>query len=216
MPTNIVIWGAGGHALVVADVLRAAGGFEIAGFLDSFNPHRCAEPFGGAMILGGTAELPRLRSSGITHAVVAIGDCAARLRLADILVQEDFELAIAIHPRATVASDVSIGEGTVIIAGAVINPAARIGKNVIINTCASVDHECVIEDGAHICPGVRLAGGVHVGRGAWVGIGAVVLPKVKIGAGAMIGAGAVVLKDVPTGLTAYGVPAKVRAKKEEP
>ncbi len=207
---TLVIWGAGGHALVVADIVRCQGGYTIAGFLDDANADRRGQAFSGSTILGGREQLSGLRAAGVTHAIIAIGDCAARLARADEIAAHGIALATAIHPRATIAADVIIGEGTVVAAGAVINPSAKIGRNVIINTSASVDHECIIDDGAHVGPGVRLAGKVNIGRGAWIGIGATVLPKVNIGERAVIGAGAVVLKDVSPGTLAYGIPAKPR------
>jgi UDP-N-acetylbacillosamine N-acetyltransferase len=207
---KIILWGGGGHALVVADVLRCQGGWEIIGFLDDADAGRRGESFGHATILGGREQLARLREQGVAHVILAFGDCAARLELAAVARQQGFELATAVHPRATIAHDVSIGAGTVIAAGAIVNPAARLGENVIINTAASVDHECLVEDGAHVSPGAHLGGRVRVGRGAWIGIGASVVPRITIGAGSIVGAGAVVVEDVPAGVVAYGVPARVR------
>lgn len=212
---KIILWGAGGHALVVADVLRCQGGWEIVGFLDDADPRRHGQPFAGATILGGREQLPKLRERGVRHAILAFGDCAARLKLAEVAGQEGFELATAIHPRATLAESVTVGAGSVIAAGAVINPGARLGRNVIVNTCASVDHDCVLEDGVHISPGARLGGGVKVGRGAWIAIGATLAPRVTIGEGTVIGAGAVVLRDIPAGVVAYGVPARDRRRRRD-
>jgi acetyltransferase EpsM len=211
--TKVIIWGAGGHALVVSDLLRCHGGFEIAGFLDDSNPGRQGEAFCGATILGGRELLPKLQERGITHAILAFGDNAARLQLADAVRQAGLTLIPAIvHPRATVAESVAIGAGSVVFAGAVVNAAVGIGENVIINTVASVDHECVIGDGAHLSPGVRLGGRVKVGRGGWMAIGAVAAPGVSIGEGSIVGAGAVVLEDIPAGVVAFGVPARVQRK----
>lgn len=98
------------------------------------------------------------------------------------------------------------------MAGAVINPASRIGKNAVINTCASVDHECHIHDGVHIGPGARLGGKTVVGKGAWIGINATIRDKISIGAGSIIGAGSVVLEDIPESVMAFGVPAKIVRK----
>ncbi|MBW4603177.1 MAG: acetyltransferase [Calothrix sp. FI2-JRJ7] len=212
MISKLLIWGASGHALVVIDIIRLQGIYEIVGLLDNVNPQRQGENFCGVPIFGGQEQLDFCKDKGIEHTIFGFGDCQARLKLSELVVGKGFSLATAIHPTATIAADVSIEPGTVIAAGAVVNSGARIGRNVIINTCASVDHECVIEDGAHICPGVNLAGRVTVGRAAKVGIGATVIDRVRIGAGALIGAGAVVVDDIPDSVLAYGIPARVIRK----
>ena len=102
---------------------------------------------------------------------------------------------------------------SIVVAGAVLNAESVIGQNVIINTLAGVDHECVIGDGAHIGPGAHLGGGCRVGRGTWIGIGACVKDRIAIGENSIVGAGAVVLNDIPSGVIAYGVPAKVVRKR---
>ncbi|MBC1277844.1 acetyltransferase [Nostoc sp. UCD121] len=212
MISKLLFWGASGHALVVADIIRLQGIYEIVGFLDNMNPQRYGENFCGAKILGGQEQLDYCKDKGIKYIIFGFGDCQARLKLSELIYRKGFSLATAIHPTAVIAADVSIGAGTVIAAGAVVNAGSKIGQNVIINTSASVDHECVIEDGAHICPGVHLAGRVTVGRAACVGIGATVIDRVRIGAGGLVGAGAVVVNDIPDGVLVYGVPARVIRK----
>jgi len=214
---KLVIWGASGHARTVADIVRLEGKYDIVGFLDDITFQRRGEAFCGSTVLGGREQLRELQEQGIHHLLLGFGDCQARLRLADWIRRQGFQLGTAIHPRAVVATDVQMGQGTVIAAGAVINPAASIGENVIINTCASVDHECVIEDGCHIAPGVHLGGRVTVGQGAWIGIGATVKDRVHIGAGSIIGVGAAVLDDIPEDVMAHGIPAKVirRVKRDD-
>ena len=193
---------------MVADIIRLEDMFEVAGFLDSVNVERRGENFYSAKILGGAEQLEPLREQGVKHAIVAIGDNRARLRLADKLASAGFELAVAIHRRAIVASDVKIGAGTVIAAGAVLNPGCTIGRNVIINTAASVDHDCNIGDASHVSPGAHIAGNVTIGSCAWVGLGASIIEKVQIGNDAIVGAGAVVLRNVPSGVVVAGHPAK--------
>ena len=207
---KIVIWGASGHALVVADIIQLSKTYQLIGYLDNINPQRQHTIFNGKEILGGEEQLEILAAQGINHMIIGFGNCEARLQLAEIARSKGFQLAIAIHPSAIIAPDVTIGPGSVIAAGAVINPGSHIGENVIINTSASVDHECVIGDGAHICPGVHLAGNVTIGRGTWVGIGSCVIDHITIGSSTLIGAGAVVVDDIPGHVVAYGNPAKVR------
>jgi acetyltransferase EpsM len=212
MKPKLLLWGASGHALVVADIVRLRGEFEIVGFLDDVTAGRMPGEVAGLPLYCDRKDLVSLYREGVRHAIIAFGNCAGRLETADAARSQGFTLASAIHPSTIIAGGVTIGPGTVVAAGVVINPAARIGANVIINTSASVDHECVIGDGVHVCPGVRLAGGVDVGRGAWVGIGSTVIDKVRIGAGAIIGAGSVVVSDIPPDSLAYGVPAKIKKR----
>ena len=209
MPASIVLCGASGHARVVADIVRLAGEYEIIGFLDDRDPGRKGTLFLGAPILGGREALAGLRNRGVRHLLLAFGDGAARLRAGAVAREAGLILATAVHPRAVVAADVVVGPGTVVMAGAVVNPGTRLGESVIVNTCASIDHDCDIGDGAHVCPGAHLAGTVRVGRAAWVGIGAAVIDGVHIGDGAFIGAGSAVVSDIPDGMLAYGVPARV-------
>jgi len=206
---KVAIWGASGHAMVIADAVRLAGEYRIAGFLDDLHPDRRGAAFCDARILGGREQLSRLRDRGVEHIIVAVGDCRTRLRLAAVARQQGLTLARAVHPKATVAADVTLGPGSVVMAGAVINSGSRIGENVIVNTSASVDHECVLEDGVHVCPGVHLGGNVHVGRATQLGIGSSAINGIRIGAGTLIGAGAVVVDNVPDEVLAYGVPARV-------
>lgn len=206
----LVVWGAAGHALVVADIVRLQGTHRIIGFLDDIEPNRRGTIFCDATILGGREQLEPLLNQGVGEILLGFGHCGMRLELTAFLISLGFALPVAIHPSAVVAKEVSLGGGTVIAAGAVVSPGTRIGRSAIINTSASVDHECVIGDAAHICPGAHLAGRVTIGQAAQVGIGSVVVDCIHVGARAVIGAGAVVVHDVPDEVVAYGVPARIR------
>ena len=211
---KVVIWGASGHALVVADILRLIGNYAIVGYLDDINPDRVGDSFGGGVILGGEEMLQPLLNDGVSYLALGVGDCKARIQLANVAVKAGFNLTTAIHPSAIIASSAQIGAGTVLCAGSIVNPEARVGRAVIVNTSASIDHECEIEDGVHLSPGVHLAGKVEIGMGTAVGAGSVVRDGIRIGERSVIGAGAVIVSDLPAGVLAYGVPAKVMGKTE--
>lgn len=212
MNKKLVIWGASGHAAMVADIIRLRGEYEIVGFLDDINSKRHGMEFCGSTILGGKEQLDFLAKQNVQNLIVGFGNCNVRVKLAELIKSKGFNLITAIHPQAIIAANVSIGAGSVIMPGAVINTLSVIGENVIINTCASVDHECMIGKGAHICPGTHLAGQVTIGQTTWVGIGSTIIDKVKIGHRTFIGAGAVVVNNIPDDVVAYGVPAKVIRK----
>jgi sugar O-acyltransferase (sialic acid O-acetyltransferase NeuD family) len=196
---RILIVGAGGHGKVVADVLRVGGAFEIAAFADERAQQRDGDQYLGARVFAGDDAIARARELGIGWAIVAFGDCGARLGCYERLRVHGFEIASAVHPRAVVAEDVAIGAGTVVLAGAVVNTAARLGDAVIVNSGAIVDHDCVLDDGVHIEPGATLGGNVRVGRASTVGFGATVVKGVRIGAHARVAPGAVVTSDVADG-----------------
>lgn len=205
---QIVIVGAGGHGKVVLDILRAGGKFEPAGFVDS-SADRAGKSIGGIPIFGPANVLPKLAQRGIRAAIVAIGDCRARLQYAALLREQRFELINAIHPTASISPTAILGHNVVVAAQAAVCTEARIEDSVILNTACVVDHECIVGEGAHVCPGAHLAGRVRVGRSAWVGIGANVIQCLSIGEHAIVGAGAVVVRDVPAHATVVGVPARV-------
>ena len=138
---------------------------------------------------------------------VAIGNNATRETVQTKLEYEGASIATLIHPNAVIGYKVSVGIGTVIMAGTVINSASTIGKGCIINTNSSVDHDCILEDYVHVSPGVSLAGTVKVGKGSWIGIGGVISNNINICSGCMLGAGAVVIKDITEPGTYVGIPA---------
>ncbi len=208
-PRPLVIWGATGPALVVADIIRLGGQYEIAGYLDNLNPQRKGASFGDAEVLGGEEALDPLLQAGVRHITFAFQNNRARLDLAGQVKARGFELVSAIHPTASVAAGAVIGAGTVVRAQSAIGPQSRIGECCIIGYGAMVSHDCTIGDGVHLSSGVNVAGTVSIGRATWVGLGATIIDPHSVGSDTLIGAGAVVTTDIPDGVVAYGVPAKV-------
>ena len=205
---DVLVWGAAGHAKVVADILRR-NAYTICGFLDETTPDRRGESFCGATVLGDANQLQKIYESGIRKAIVAFGDNMRRLAAGELLEKRGFKLITAIHPSAVIAPDALVGSGSMVAAGAVVSSGTVIGRCAILNTAATIDHDCTIADGAHIGPGAHIAGHVEVGRCAWIGIGGTIIDRKRIGAWSIVGAGAVVIEDVPDRVLVAGVPARV-------
>lgn len=202
--SGVLILGSGGHAKVIADILRCQG-VQVRGFLDD-NSAVWGQTRLGLPVLGAIDRYREFESEGL---IVGIGANRIRREVVQRLGPAAEALwQNAIHPTAVIADSVRIGRGTVIMANAVINPDTIIGNHAIVNTAATIDHDCTIADYVHTAPGCHLAGGVQVGEGAFLGIGVVVIPSLFIGEWATIGAGAAVVRSIPDGMTAKGVPAR--------
>lgn len=213
-PGRVLLLGGGGHARVVADIVRALGG-EVVGVCerDASSVGEVVEP-GGTRVITWNGELfddldGFMSEHAISSAVVAIGHNGVRERLSDQL--GAYLCGALVHPAVIASPSSSIGEGSVALPGVILNAAARVGRDTILNTACIVEHDCVVGDHVHVSPNATLCGGVTVGDRAWIGAGATLIPGVTVGEGAVVGAGAVVIRDVPAGVTAVGVPARVRS-----
>ena len=201
---RIGIIGAGGHGKVVADAVLTAGEYAIAGFFDD-DPSLREGTFFGYPLLG---PIDDWASHSIDIFIIGIGSNLNRKRQFERLKSAGARFATIVHPGATVGKDVSVGDGTVVLANVVINCDASVGPNTILNTSCTVDHDCIIGPHSHLAPGVNLAGNVQLGEGVFAGVGAKVIPGVRIGEWAVVGAGAVVIDDVQEGSKVVGVPAR--------
>jgi len=204
MTHEIVVVGAGGHAKVCIELLQAAGERVAYCIGGEDSPEQCL----GVPVLKGDEHLETLRRDGYARAFIAIGANRLRERLAMLALRHGYTLVNAISPLATISPSATIGSGIAIMAGAVINAEASIGDLSIVNTGATVDHDCRIGRAVHIAPQTALAGNVVVGDYAFLGIGTKVIPEIIIGKHAVIGAGGVVVSDISDGCTAVGVPAR--------
>jgi sugar O-acyltransferase (sialic acid O-acetyltransferase NeuD family) len=204
MTKELAIVGASGHGKVIADIAELLG-FTVNFYDDAYPSKTQIEHW---PIHGTCANLVALNNP--ISVVVAIGNNKIRHQKVTLLQQNNFDLITLIHPTAIISQYAVIAEGAVVFAGAIINAFAKVGVGCIINTAAVIEHDCIIDDFAHICPNVALAGGVTVGNKSWVGIGSQVKQLITIGDNCLIGAGSTVVKNIPDNVTAYGSPAVSR------
>lgn len=210
---NFLIWGAGGHSKVVADLARSLG-HRVVGHVALENVGGEVGTTGAKVVMSqedfsshldehGEERLPH----GADSMAVAIGDNATRLRFVQMFSAD--VCPPLVHPSAVVSPSSTLGSGTVVFANAVVNADARLGDAVIVNTEALVEHDCEIGTGTHLSPNASVCGESRVGAHCWIGAGATVIHCVKVGESTTIGAGAVVIDHLPSHVTAVGNPARV-------
>jgi sugar O-acyltransferase (sialic acid O-acetyltransferase NeuD family) len=203
MSAAVVVLGGGGHAKVLVEILLAAG-IPVRMIAEADPARRSGSLFGVPtsasdedVLACGTAEIQLVNGVGSVNRATQV----RRMEVYQRFAKAGFAFASVVHHSAIVGRDVQLGDGVQLLAGAVVQPASSLGGNALINTRASVDHDCVIGEHVHICPGAVLCGGVSVGEGALIGAGAVIGPGRRIGEGAVIGAGQVVMSDVASHTT---------------
>ena len=204
---DLIIIGAGGHGKVIADIAQKLEKYQTISFLDDGEVQTTM----GLSVIGKTADVDKyIHTADI---FVAIGNSKVRGEFIERLLSMGASVPVLIHPSAVIGACVEIGSGTAVMAGAVINPCTTIGKGVILNTCSSVDHDCLVDDYCHIAVGVHIAGTVNLSKYIWVGAGATIRNNVTVCADCIIGAGAVVIENITVRGTYIGIPAKILEQK---
>jgi sugar O-acyltransferase (sialic acid O-acetyltransferase NeuD family) len=202
--SNCAILGASGHGKVLAEIAELNGYHQIDFYDDRYPAIEALEHWD---VKGNSQNLRQIcRQYSIV--IVAIGNNNVRYDKYLMLKSEGANFNPLVHPKAVVSQYATLGECSVVMAGAVVNPFSSIGNACIINTNATVEHDCVLRNGVHISPNGSLSGGVVVGDLTWIGVGASVKQLISIGANAVIGSGATVVSDVSDSLVVVGTPAK--------
>ena len=216
MTNRLVIFGAGGLAREFHDIVEAVNAhdaqrgntptWEFLGFIDGST--QCDERITSrGPILGDDAFVAQLAEG--THFVVAIAHTAVRRRVAELAESKGLVGAVIVHPRALVGHRaVTLGEGTVVSANAIITTDVTLGRHVHVDRGVQIGHDSVLADFVSTYPAATIAGTVSIEAGSTVGSNATVIQGLAIGANAFVGAGAVVIRDVPANVTVVGVPAQ--------
>ena len=201
----IIIIGNGGHASVLAEVLRT-NNYDIKGYTAPTNESNQY----GLKYLGTDEDILYFNPNSV-ELILGIGTVnvsTVRKRLFHYFRYKGYKFSKVIHQSAIIAPSVKLGEGVQIMAGVILQTNVTIADNTIINTGTLIDHDCKISKHVHIAPGCNLSGNVYVGDNSHIGTGSTVIQGVKIGESCLIGAGSVVIKDINNRKKAYGLPAK--------
>lgn len=204
MKEKVMILGSGGHCKVIVDILLENNEYEVAGLIDFTETN-----IWGIKTIGTDSDLKQLYGDGIKNAFIAIGNNEIRAQLYKELDEIGFNVINIISKKSVISKYVSMGQGNVIMPGAIINAGTNIGNCCIVNTNSHIDHDCNIGDFTHIAPGAGLCGNVKIGKRCFVCTGANIIDNITIIDDVVVGAGAAVIKDLKTKGVVVGVPAQL-------
>lgn len=207
---GLVIFGIGGQGRETLQIIRDINALEVTWDFQGFivdEAYASSQKIQGYPVYSGLNWLKENPSAAL---VIAVGDSAARMRIARkirMCCQNPF--ATLIHPRATVGETVDIGEGSVVCAGSVVTSDIKISTHVLVNMGVTIGHDCCLEDFVTLNPGANVSGNVHLKQGVEIGAGAVIIPKCTVGEWSIMGAGTVAIRDVEANVTVVGAPARI-------
>ena len=209
---QIFIYGGGGHGKVVIETIERQFGSERIGGLFDDDPQKKDSDFYGYKIIGGIKDY----NEQIPNLILAIGNNEIRKKKAAEIVHLVTSFITASDPSSQISRATTIGKGTLVMPGVIINADAYIGNHCILNTNAIIEHECYVGNFTHIAPGAVLTGAVKIGEATMIGANSVIVPGIKIGSNCLIAAGSVVTTNIPDNAVVRGNPArilKIRKKK---
>jgi len=193
---KILLLGDGGHARSCIDVIESTNQYQIVGMVEKNKSMTNANL--GYPIIGTDVDLTELRQK-YNHALITVGQIKSpetRMKLFILLIELDFSLPVVISPKAYVSKHAQIGEGSIVMHGAIVNANVKIGKNCIINNNTLIEHDVVIGDHCHIATGAIINGEVSIGDKTFVGSGVVTKQGISIGENCVIGAGAIIKSNI--------------------
>jgi sugar O-acyltransferase (sialic acid O-acetyltransferase NeuD family) len=195
----LLIFGGGGHAKSIMDMVKQLNKYVIAGILDD-DKYLTGKEVLGIPVLGTRVLFPVLLKHGVRQAANGVGgilDINIRIKIFESLENAGFSFPTLVHPRANVETSALVDEGVQIFANAYVGSETHLQPRCMVNTNAVVSHDCVIGMYSHIAPGALLAGEVRVGARTLIGMGVTTAIGVRIGDNVRIGNGAIILADVP-------------------
>lgn len=202
---DIFVYGTGGHARVLADLIKNCSDYKLSGFITQ-------EEAPSGLLLG--VPLISEKSFQIVDGMalaLGIGDNAARAEVYNKIkaLNSNAFFPSLIHSSALIASNVKIEEGAVCMAGTIVQSGSHLGIQCLVNTGAQIDHDAKIGNFSSIGPKAALGGNVHIGDYSSIGLGALIKHGIHIGNDCVVGMGSVVLKDLVHNALAFGNPCKI-------
>ena len=211
---DIFIFGASDHARVIIDIIELVGHYKIIGLFDSFKPKGFRTA--GYEVLGNEKDLAEVcAKTGLRRGIIGIGDNATRRRIAKFLrgLIPNLEFVTAVHPSATLSREVNLGPGVLVMARCYVGLNTNVGEGAVIATNSIFEHDGNMGEYSTLGAGTTTGGHVDLGVCTAICLGVTIIHGMTVGDHTVIGSGSIVINDIPSGVVAYGSPARVVRKR---
>ena len=206
---DLVIVGTGGvgkeTALIVEDINEISQEWNLLGFIDD-NKELIGKEINGYKVLGDREFLNNFDKE--VYVVIAIADHCIKEELVKYLTNKNIQYATLIHPSVKINRTIYIGKGCIIYQNVIMTVNINIGNHVIISPKCGIGHDSLIEDYVTVLWNVNISGSEKIRQGVTLGSGCTIIQGLEIGRGSFVGAGAVVIRDIDESKTAVGVPTR--------
>ena len=186
---EIIIIGCGGHAKSIIDLIESSNEWKIIGLISKENEIK--NSLLGYKVFDTDKNLEKI-SKKYPNAVIGVGQVGLplkRTKIVNKLKNYNFKLPIIKSKFSFLSKHISIGEGTTLGHGAIVNSNVEIGKYCIINSSSLIEHDSKIGDFCHISTGVIINGNVEIGSGSFIGSGTIIRENIKLPPNTIISAG---------------------------
>ena len=188
MEKNLLIIGAGGHGRCCLDIARESKEYEKISFLDD----GCIGNFvNGAEVIDSIGNLQKYKEE-YQDVFVAIGNNSFRKEVQKTAEDNGFFIPKLFSKRSWISDYASVGKGSVIFPGVVIEANVTIGEGCVVTSNATINHDAIMEDyslvysNAVIRPNVIIGGLSRVGSGCIVTFGTAIEAGMDIPDGTII------------------------------
>lgn len=194
---SLILIGAGGHARSCIDVIEHLDAFEIAGLIGT--EEDLINGYMGYDVIGTDKDLSKLAKQ-YQYAIITVGQIKSgliRQRLYRKAMELGFKFPTIISPTGYVSRHAALGDGTIVMHGAIVNSCATVGNNCIINTNLLIEHDAIVGDHCHIATGAIVNGTANIGFGSFVGSGSIIKQGIRLGSNSVVGMGIAVRHNTP-------------------
>lgn len=193
---DIILIGGGGHCKACIDVIEEDNRYVIKGIIDL--PEKIGNTILGYSIIDCDENLEKIAKE-FKNFFITVGfikSSRRRMELFNQIKSLGGSFPSIYSPKSHISKYAEVGEGTIIMHGAVINADAKVGNNCIINNQALIEHDVIVSDNSHISTGAKINGECFVGENCFIGSGTIINHCVNVNSDIIIGSGSLVRKDI--------------------